>query len=614
MSQRGRNWILLLLTAGLALSFSLAQDDCNDVWPHALHGRILWETGRAPLFSDYATVSTENVATRDNPAMELLLYGLHSLFGYSGFLIYKAFFILTACLFAALWLRGEKLGMPAVSLAIMGMLFVAEERFFPRADLANFAFAAIFLCVLRKYELRGGRGVWFLPFLLGIWIQCHAFASVGIFLVAGFWLVEQIRRWQGAQPSGPGLGRVLAACGIVAAVLEWNDPKLLKPFECFFGGAQAWRLTQTVESAPIFGAAPDFYDPMLIWKFLIPLILIAFFFPWKRPGAWWSLLLVVVFAAAATAKFRRLLAIHALVSVPVAAIFVVNAWKSGREGKPANDFLAGGLAAFFAACMMALLWSGAYYKWQNDLRLCRPVVSPVLRIVHGVDFIRAHEIPGNVYANYSQGGYAAFCLYPFNRVHIHSLCFWYSARHLDENDRLWSGRMDVREFARKHDLAVFLLRHVENRDGAIYDQLRTLRDWPLVYLDETTAVCVRREIAEKKGLEPVNVSRITVDRTSVLCSHGYFWHGNFLMRHQAWDQARIFYERAAEAGVAVPHVWNNLGVIASRQGRFREAAGCFMLSLDYGGNNEARDNLRRLLARFPDATDPVFSRARKRLE
>ncbi len=607
MPHRWIHWILFLATACLAVSFALAQDSCNDVWAHALNGRIMWEMHRIPRFSDYSFVSSENVTASDNPVIELSLYGLHALFGYSGFLIFKGIFILGACGFVAIWLRDEKVGPAATATAVACMLVVAEDRFFPRADLANFTFAALFLWLLRRHELRGGKSAWLLPVILMVWRQCHVFALIGVFWVGLFWILERWRGTRGVRAYAPALGAILLACVAGVAVSEIWNPKIFKIVEWFSSGSEFRSLVETAESAPLFSSNPDFRDPVLLWKFFLPLVIVLMLFPWRRSGPWWSLLMATLTTAIAAAFFRRLMAVHAIVSVPTAAIFATQ-WVV-PEMKANRVFAMRALAALCILALCILIWSGIYYQSQDELQVCRPVASPILKPVRGVDFILKHQIPGNVYASYNQGGYVGFRLYPFNKIYIHSLSFWYSERHLVENSQLWSGQIGLKDFACRHAISIFLLKHTENRDSAIYDRLIPLRNWPLVYLDETTAICVRQDVAATCGLKTLDLLRITAADTPVLSAFGHFWLGNFMMRQGLEEQAKGFYEMAIHDGVARPHVYNNLGVIAWRRGKSREALAYFLASLSYGGDAEARDNLHQVVSRYPDVEDPLLRTA-----
>ncbi len=600
------HWLLFFLTVSLGLGFAISQDTCNDVWAHALHGKIMWETGRMPHFSDYSFVPSAEIPIRDNPILEWTLYGLYSFFGYSGFLLYKVILIFGACIFIGLWLRDEGVGWAANAAALCGTLITAHDRFFPRGDLANFTFAALFVWLLRRYELRGGKEIRALPILLFIWIQFHAFASLGILWVTIFWITE---RWRGTRP--PSLGKILFSCLIAAAISEYFDPKLLKPLQWFSPGTLENLFPPTVESAPVFSPLPDILDRSTILKFSIPLCAALIVFPWRRPAPYLSLLVLLVTTAAATLEFRRFMALHALTTVPIVALFLngKNAHPSGT--KPLRELW---MSVGFAIVLLIfnyLLWSGLYYRWQPAPQLCRPWPSPILKPLGGIRFIQDHHIPGNVYASYNQGGYVGFQLYPFNKIYIHSLSFWYSGDHRIENDRFANGKIDIQTFAKKHDIAIFLLKHTEFRDSAIYERLLPLKEWPMVYLDETTAICVRNDVASKCNIEAVNLQQFTANKTTVQSIFGHFWLGNFLMRHQAWDQARGFYEKAIQDGVLLQHVYNNLGVIASQQGHPHEAVACFMMSQSFEKNREASANLKKILLQFPNSQDPLFQTAKK---
>lgn len=614
--------LLTLPIAALVLVFGISQNCCNDVWAHALHGRIILEKERFPNFSDYSFVTNHDVAMKTDWLPSLLFYILLQLWGYPGLVAYTTACLAMVSVFALFWMREE--GVPwGVAACLLGCIMViGRSRFMPRADLMNIVFFTIYLYFLARHRRDGTKSLLALPFLQILWIQFHYLACLGIFLILLYTLDGILQRGYARithrdkagifSPRERYLSAIAALCALTSLLNEASYHKLLQPFRSLWMSQTDHKMLYgtIAEYQPIFLFAGDSAPLWMLLRFVIPgaIVLLLLVLGWRKV----SLLHLAIFAGVAlvTLRYRRFLGIYAVVATVVMAIYLWNFLKERNFAKSPRFALLSCICAFVVNTTLVVLVAGNWYFRSEGwtLERCSPTLPPLDKPIRAVAFLKEHRISGNIFAEYGWGGFVGYHLYPDSKIFIHSLSFWYSIQHYKN----YYFIVDPEMLAKTYGVDIFLYHHEGANRLDPVRQLYNSPHWKLVYLDEISVVLARSQLiaGEKKSLE-VDLAKVSVENMPGLSPYGYYWLGEFFRhletfgntyRPRLYDaQAEAFYREALRAGIETAPIYNCLGGIYYARGQYLESLECFVAAAKMSPNKTFIDNISMTLERLPDS-------------
>jgi hypothetical protein len=288
----------------------------TDAWWHLATGRFIATQHRLPWPDPFAYTTAgaqagypgEEATRRFNLTHEWLaqtaMYLAYIVGGFGGVVLWKGLLLALLCLTAghvarlrtrsALWGIG----------ASLAAAWLAVEFAHDRPSILSYVFTAVFIAIFEE-----SRWLWLLPPLALVWANCHGGFFLG-WVVCGAYSAEALLRrnrsvlWASgaavlaslANPNGWGVFHTLLRyrqSALTATLIEWSHADLWGPPWAFvillYGAALAmalgWRRVR-IPDWLLFGAFAAasigaFRNEMLIG--LMAPILIACYFPWKRP-------------------------------------------------------------------------------------------------------------------------------------------------------------------------------------------------------------------------------------------------------------------------------------------------------------------------------------------
>lgn len=401
-------------------------------------------------------------------------------------------------------------------LAVIAVPIVAS-RTAPRAELFTELLFAVFVSILWHYQ-RSGRGrLWLLPPLMFLWVNLHQGFISGLGMCAGYVFLEfGDALFADRRPAV--LNRLRAAAPWLLATLATT---LLNP----------WGLWNYVGMASL---VPVHSNRWIVELMSIPLA-------WSRvaqglvprdPGSgFWWLLVAAILAVVAAAIQRRLapailliasiyLVFHAIrFQGPFATVVVViggailsdvfnsswvhSLWERVQLPKLALKSFAPKplpvlMAAFIALAALTgvRIWDLAtnryYLRTSMQLSTFGPGVSAWYP-EHAATFLKRERLPGNIFNDYTAGGFVAWRLLPEYPDYIDGRGVP-SSGHLFRSMELVGEALDSpkwqMEASSRNINTVFVSLDFE-LGGANLEQFCRSRSWRLVFLDTTAAIFVR---------------------------------------------------------------------------------------------------------------------------
>ncbi|HEY5175681.1 MAG TPA: tetratricopeptide repeat protein [Terriglobales bacterium] len=438
----------------------------------------------------------------------------------AGVIFYLAFlmggYTLVSCMGAAacvgavalLLRRGSPL---SAGLALLAVPLIAL-RTPPRADAFSVVLFAAFLSLLWENYQTGRAHLWLLPLLMLVWVNVHFGFVAGLALMLAYAGMELSETILGEARRRAAILRLRRASGwlLCAAVVTLVNPWGWGVYRALLlqtraAGHQEVLIAEWT-SLPLnwvaFSRALWLRDTRGALYLLLAIAVVAAVVALFR-AQWWGAILLLT-ALYAPVRHVRMGAVFSCVVVIVGGSILWEAvlrLSSHIRPSQIGSFVAIGAVALLAALASArsfdLVTNRHYFGGDTDNATFGAGLSWWFP-QRAVEFIQSENVPGEIFNGYNAGGYLSWALGPQRRDYIDGRDTLFGterierARHLLESSpdsAIWQQEADQYHI---NSIILSLARY----DGLQFVRLKDFcnsRDWRPVYLDEVSAVFVRRK-------------------------------------------------------------------------------------------------------------------------
>jgi hypothetical protein len=379
-----------LLTAML-FKFCLDRIADPDIWWHLRNVRFLFQYRSLPRVDMYSFGAAGSPWMNHEWLSEIPYYLAFHSFGLRGLLF--VYFALVTLIYAAVYYRTCCAGADCKDATIVTWIAIAIGlvSIGPRTLLFGWLGMMVLLLVLDEFR-RSGRGLWLLPPLFVIWINCHGSWVFGIVvlvvtiaagLVEGDWGLVVTRRWSTAQ-----LSSLLITVGVSIAALFLNPfgyRLVLYPFDLLF--RQPANMKNITEWQPV-----DFSIGMGKLALAVTLALLAAaWFSHRR----WRLDEVLLLSFAlwfGLSHWRMMFFVGLLIPSILGPRFTLFTPYDSKLDKP-----------WLNAVIMTVVVAGLIYFYPSEASL-RQKVNETFPTA-AIEFIQREQLKGRVFNSYGWGGY-----------------------------------------------------------------------------------------------------------------------------------------------------------------------------------------------------------------
>jgi hypothetical protein len=477
---RGLFSLMMVLVLLNALSGTVADPD---LWGYMAFGRFFWETGRFPYQDTFAYVPTLKMWVYHEWLTGVIFYPIYQVLGAAGLQLLK--FTLGLATAWLVYIAARRRGASFWS-ALLGLWFVQVflvTGYSPvRAQIFTYFFFALSLYVLESVRLSGRwRGLVLLVFIQTFWCNLHAGFLAGLGLLLLYGLGEAISR----RPFWPYFTAFLPA-----ALVTLINPYGLAYWHYLLRAVTMPRPDISEWASLLTAWQTGFPKEPLIY-FVGMAVLTVFLVCWAKwreitPGLILALTLYmglkhlrhqVFFFIAAGVYLPVLFEAYAkkiLPSVPLAS-------SQSRLGRLAP--------AILAICCM-IVYGGKFLS-SDPLSLELPGTpsktnrAAIYYPVGAVEFIRKHDLAGNILNEFNWGEYLIWTLSPSCKVAMDGR---YETVYGDDLCQLHAeffyGRPEWRKFLEQYPPDLILV----DPQSKVYGLLKASTDWQLVYRDVGAAL------------------------------------------------------------------------------------------------------------------------------
>ena len=417
----------------------------------------------------------------------------------------------------------------SAGIAILAVPLIAE-RTQPRADTFSVVFFAAFLSILWEYYQKGRAALWLLPVIMLVWVNFHFGFAAGLGLIVAYVGTEVVEVVCGGERRTAAVERLrhawrwLVAAGLVTFVNAWG----WGIYSTVLGRAnteqQRWigewkgvRLNWPTARAALAVGGPR----GALFVLLAVAVIAAAIALYQRQ---WGAATILLVSSYAPFQHIRMESVYACVVVVIAGPILNSALLrlGSRVRTPPLRWV---LISVPVLCFSLLV-----YARGSDLVTNRFYFSGTPQLStfgtglswwfprRAVEFIERENLPGEVFNTYGAGGYDSWQLGPQRRVYIYGLETLFGQPLIEHHRRLLSTQPDSPAWqteASRYGINTALLSMGDGMELALRNFCAS-NLWRPVYLDEVSAVFVRRTLETETLIErfPVNCATALLPATT----------------------------------------------------------------------------------------------------
>ena len=483
--------VLLFVFFGLYLTHSLNSIN-QDIGRHLRSGQIIWETKQVYKTNLFSFTEPDHPFINHHWLSEVVFYGLNGLVGFKGLILFKVFIVLSA-LGIIFWSVYSQTGLwPLATSSLVGF-FVFTERTDVRPEIFSYLFLSFFVfAILRAKYKNNYKFLVLLPLVQIFWTNMHIYFALGPILMLFFVIDRYFEKWEGFRRIS-----VLFLTTCAATLFNTNFLKgALAPFNILFHYGYSIVENQNIfflRDSGISLTAINLFEISTL--FLILSFIIAFNNGRKKLV---FEILGAIFFTVMAGKMIRNFGVYALFFIPVVALnFSVLKLKFGKLSR------AGSYAALtgFSVFLIFNTVNNNIYTWlerSERFGLLSPSGAD-----NAVKFVRNNKINGPVFNNFDVGSFLIWKL-PEQKVFVDGRPEAYSVdffekiyKPMQEDPKTWNF------YSQKYGINYIFFAYTDITPWAkqFLTQISKNSDWPMVYLDESTVIFLKRTTQNKSLIE-----------------------------------------------------------------------------------------------------------------
>jgi hypothetical protein len=476
----GRVRLALLLAPLLLLVFVQPFKALTDpdYWWHVRTGQYIVDTGTVPRVDPYSYTLAGQPWTAHEWLSEVLFFLVSQHFGYVGNVVLFGLIGVATALIVYVVCRLWGVGEMGAALVMVWASALAEPAFNVRPQVFTSFLFAVCILLLSLYKRGTTRALWPLPLVFALWVNLHGGYAVGLGLLALTVVGEALAHYLGrsSAPVRPLL--VVTGLSTVATLLNPRGvAALVYPITYLRPG-------NAIVSYILEWQSPNFHEPIYL-LFAASLLLAAFLGVARGPLGPTEVLWALTFAFLGLDSARHV-PLFAVAVMPLVAARLqaeLPALRASLESWHSPVLLFATSAALLAVVASTTVAqgerTGLQTGWEPN---AKTFPSAAIR------YLRAHDIPGNLFAEYAWGGYVIYNLYPERRVFIDGRIDLYGFAIGRLYDTVINARPEWQDILSRYDVRVVLVGRTSPLAGALEQDSA----WQVVEADQIAALFVRR--------------------------------------------------------------------------------------------------------------------------
>ncbi len=460
-----------------------------DVWWHLVIGRDILQTLQVPELNIYSAGALNQPYHDSHWLFQVALAITHAVAGLNGPILFMVL-LWGATLFIVYRETHLYSGTAATVFITFLVMGASAERFLPRPELITFLMIPLFYSLLRQARYQSPAQIALYVPLQIIWVNSHGLFVIGPFMVGCYWLAHLICAVRKQDNQLHQLSVLLLLIGLSLLASPYGTGALEYSFLLFSEvGKDAPEYMQAVnELSPTFGKAAMGGSAFWFFAGLMLLTLLSIALNPRQVSI--PRLLIVGALCLAAFTGRRNIVLFALVAAPFVGEQLASRLPQ-LTPKPAMERLLKGVLLATLLAWSSYPLSGAYYLDMEIPARTGWGITPDFFPHRLPDFIRQHDIQGQVYNTNRLGGFYLYHLYPERIPFIDGRWEIYGAPFFMAKQAALQSFPAWQQWVEKYKVQSALLHHSSPESRLLVPALYRHPDWSLVYYDFSASYFVK---------------------------------------------------------------------------------------------------------------------------
>lgn len=473
--------LFLSVFMGVALLGPRLLNQDGDIGRHITIGEYILNNRTIPLRDAFSHTMAGEVITPHEWMAQALFALAHRVLGLSGVVLLSSLVIALSWLLLYEWIATQN-GLPIASLIIVLIsLAAASLHFLARPHIFTFLFFALWLVALEKVRLDQRIPLWTFPIIMLFWANTHGafiagFVCWAAYILDGFFSIRN-------KEANKGRLRKFLTLGVLSFLATFINPVGWRLWQTSVGYiGNRYLVGHTQEYLP-----PDFHHPST-WPFLLLIAMSLFLLTsLRRPLPLTHRLLLSGWTLMALYSARNI-PLYSLTASFILGEAMTNAPQDERWKRLEDEMLnlrqtlqeKVWIPLGVLVLSLLLLRSPAYLEHNRF----DPSVFPV----DATNWLLNHPQQGNMFNEFTWGGYLLYRLWPNYQVFIDGQTDFYGEHLTRDYETVitlgpgWQSRLEAYQ-------VTWILYPT---DSPLVRSISSLEDWVCLYRDRVATICHKR--------------------------------------------------------------------------------------------------------------------------
>lgn len=253
--------------------------------------------------------------------------------------------------------------------------------------------------------------------------------------------------------------------------------------------------------------------------------------------------------------------------------------------------------------MALLIVLSAYYTYQivtntfylqdEQTRLFGIGLSETQFPIGATNFIKQHDLRGNMFNDFSIGAYLNWRFYPLRKTFIDGKTF--TPQSLGYYNSIMLNKVPYTSLVKKYGINYFILNHISGDTSSLIDALYSDKKWVLVYFDERSVIFVANTPENKviidtyainfKTNKHYNPNRLPTFTDPVDLPYGFTQRGALLYDLGLYKKANYEFQKAVAFGTNYYSEYLGLGNSYAQLGQLALAQNAYQKAVEMAPSN-----------------------------
>ncbi|MCX5709656.1 MAG: hypothetical protein NT088_02870 [Candidatus Omnitrophica bacterium] len=473
-----------------------------DIWLHLKSGELIWQNKAVPLHDIFSFTLPAQPWVDHEPLFQLFSYLIYNFAHAEGLILFSCYALFFAFFILFLVARKKIKNYFEIALLLFLAVSASSSRFNIRPDIFSVLFFGFFLYLLKFYPNK--KIIWLLIPLQALWVNFHGYFFLGPLLILIF-------RRSSRQ------GWLLFAASLAACLINPNGLRgaLYPAFvlkEALAGRANIF-FEYIQELRPTFGLH-NFSWNYFYWFVLLCFAVLALNFKKIKPAD--AVLTLAFFLFALTQRNVMFFVFAAFTVIVIYGAPLLNFLEKRLKGREAwriaAYFLIRNVLAvlfiFWIWCRIDSISVGSYYDFDSGKFMSQHIgINEKRYPKKAVEFILDNNIQANIFNDFNSGAYLIGKAYPRKRVFIDGRTEFYGPEFFKEYmDAMKGSAPTFKAIEEKYNIGAAIFTGSSTDFPALARVIYADAQWRLVFFDESAAVFLKKEAANKDLIDKFGIN------------------------------------------------------------------------------------------------------------